>query len=258
MMKNALIAVAAVAALAAGGAASIGAASAQPGPAAAVIRPVMDGKAKASKFLGEDDLRPERTLPAPPPEGSAATADELAELHRIQASRSPERFAQAKADDADATENIEAFLGVLGPQFDLPRLPATAAFFKDLRSEDSSAAKRAKAYFQRTRPWAADRTIVGCEHGDDAKKTSYPSGHATMAFAHAAALAQLVPSRAPAVLARAADYSESRLVCGAHYRRDIVAGQALGTVLFVKLMEKPAFRAEFDAALAELRAAGIQ
>ena len=32
-------------------------------------------------------------------------------------------------------------------------------------------------------------------------------------------------------MARAADYAENRLVCGMHRRRDIQAGQVLGTVV---------------------------
>jgi len=251
-MRRVLIAFAAAAVLAAG----LGAASAQPGPAA-VVPMAMTAKTPVSKFLGADELRPEQTLPAPPADGSPAAHEELAELHRIEKTRTAARFEQAKQDAADATENIQAFLVVLGPGFQLDRLPATAAFFNDLRNEDSSAAKRAKTYFQRTRPWASDSSLKGCDHGGDAVKSSYPSGHATMAFAHAAALALLLPAKAQDVMARAADYSESRLVCGAHYRRDIVAGQALGTVLVVKLLEKPAFRAEFDAAHAELKAAGL-
>jgi acid phosphatase (class A) len=78
-----------------------------------------------------------------------------------------------------------------------------------------------------------------------------------MAYATAGILVRLQPAKAQAILARAADYSENRLVCGAHFRRDIVAGQALGTLLAAELMEKPAFRAEFDAAQAELRAAHL-
>jgi hypothetical protein len=43
----------------------------------------------------------------------------------------------------------------------------------------------------------------------------------------------------------------------ARYRRDITVRQALGSVLVVRLLEKPVFRAEFDAAHAELQAAGL-
>ena len=209
----------------------------------------------ASRFLDPDALRPEQILPPPPADDSPAARAELAELHRIQAARTPGALARALADDKN--EDVTAFAAVMGPGFQLDRLPATAALFKDLRAEDSAAAKRAKAYFLRTRPWAADPTIVGCPHGDDAVKSAYPSGHTTMAFAAAAALVRLHPARSQEILARAADYAENRLVCGHHYRRDITAGQTLGTVLLIKLLEIPRFRAEFDAAGAELRANGL-
>lgn len=254
-MKRTLIAFAGVVALVAG----LGAASAQPGPAAipAAGAMSMTVKAPSSKFLSADELVPAQTLPAPPADGSAAHKDELAELHRIETVRTAAQFARAKVDADDATENVVAFAEVMGPGFQLDKLPATDTLFKDLRREDSAAAKRAKAWFQRTRPWAYDATLHGCPHGDDTAKSAYPSGHATMAYATAGVLARLAPEKAPAILARANEYSENRLVCAAHYRRDIVAGQTLGTVLAQKLLDKPAFRAEFDAAQAELKAAHL-
>lgn len=210
-----------------------------------------------SRFLGADELRPELTLPPPPAPGSPAARAELAELVRIEKTRTPTQFARAARDARDATENVLAFQGVMGPAFDLQRLPATAKLFHDLRHEDKAAAKRSKAYFRRLRPWIVDPSLRTCPHGDDTARSSYPSGHATMAYAEGGILARLDPSKAQAILTRAADYAEHRLVCGAHFRRDIVAGQALGTALDVALMDKPAFRAEFDAARAELAAAHV-
>ena len=207
-----------------------------------------------SKFLQPADLDPALILPRPPKDDAAATLEGLAELHRIEASRTPERLAQARHDDE--LEDVRAIADVLGPAFDLERFPATATLFADLRNEDSVAAKRAKKLFERTRPWSADATLNPC-HKDDAIKSSYPSGHATMGYAAGAMLADLMPGNAGIILGRAADYAESRLVCGVHYRSDIEASQVLGTVLVVKLMEKPAFRAEVDAARAELTAAHI-
>ena len=92
---------------------------------------------------------------------------------------------------------------------------------------------------------------------DDPPQSSYPSGHATMGFAMAVVLAQLSPQRAPAFMARAAEYADNRLVCGMHFRSDVVAGQALGTAMALKLMATPAFQPEFDAAAREMKAAGF-
>ena len=66
-------------------------------------------------------------------------------------------------------------------------------------------------------------------------------------------LASLVPARSQEILARASQYAERRLICGVHYRSDIVAGQQFGTVLALKLMQKPEFQALMTVAQAELK-----
>jgi membrane-associated phospholipid phosphatase len=84
---------------------------------------------------------------------------------------------------------------------------------------------------------------------------SYPSGHASVAFSLGVVLAELMPEKAQAILTRSSEFAEHRLACGVHFRSDIVAGQQFGTALALRLMEKPAFKAEMDAARAELRSA---
>ena len=144
----------------------------------------------------------------------------------------------------------------LGPGFDPTGFTATAGLFEDLRREDNLAAKRAKAFFERERPFLNDKDLNVCDDGHD-RKNSYPSGHATMGYAAAAVLANLMPGNAQILLARSADYAESRLYCGVHYRADIDAGHVLGSVLVERLMAKPAFRSEVEAARAELTVAHI-
>jgi acid phosphatase (class A) len=78
-----------------------------------------------------------------------------------------------------------------------------------------------------------------------------------MGYSAAAVLANLMPGNAQVILARASDYAESRLVCGVHYRGDVDASQVLGNVVVARLMAKPAFVAEVEAARAELTAAHI-
>jgi acid phosphatase (class A) len=221
----------------------------------ALAAAVAAGGAQAqSKFLQPADLDPALVLPPPPGDDAPAAVEGRAELHRLAAARTPERLAQARHDDE--VEDVTSIADVLGPAFDLQRFPATAKLFADLRNEDSVAAKRAKAYFERERPFLNDMALDVCDDGHD-RKNSYPSGHATMGYAAAAVLANLIPGNAQVILARASDYAESRLYCGVHYRADIEAGQVLGVVLVDRLMTKPAFQAELEAARAELTAAHI-
>jgi membrane-associated phospholipid phosphatase len=56
---------------------------------------------------------------------------------------------------------------------------------------------------------------------------SFPSGHSTYAYTEALVLALLVPERYPQLVARAAEYSNSRIIVGAHYAMDVLAGRTL-------------------------------
>ncbi len=202
-----------------------------------------------SKFLETSDLDPALILPPPPKDDAPSAVEGRAELHRLAAARSPERLERARHDDE--VEDVRSIIDVFGPAFNFERFPDTTQLFADLRNEDSVAVKRAKAYFKRERPFLNDRELDVCDDAHD-MKNSYPSGHATMGYATAAVLAQLMPGNAQLFLARANDYAESRLYCGVHYRADIEAGQVLANVLVAKLMTKPAFVAELEAARAEL------
>ena len=210
-----------------------------------------DAAKPVARFLSASELDVSRILPGPPAAGSSLAASELTELRVLTAGSSSEALAHAQSDDV--TEDVSIFAEAMGPGFDLKALPATARLMAQVRVEEKLAASGAKARFRRARPWTLDDTLKTCSRGD-AVLTSYPSGHATMGFSMAVVLADLAPSHAPALLARAQDYAQSRLVCGMHFRSDIVAGQVLGTAVALELLRNPAFKADRDAAAAELAA----
>jgi undecaprenyl-diphosphatase len=64
---------------------------------------------------------------------------------------------------------------------------------------------------------------------------SFPSGHATVAFACATVLALAVPRLALPLFALAALVAWSRVYVGVHYPLDVLAGAALGVVLAVAI-----------------------
>ena len=203
-----------------------------------------------TKYITHAQYDPSRLLPPPAADGSVKTKEEIAELHRIENARTPAQLERAVYDDK--TEDASIFAEVLGPIFDLAKLPATAHMFADIRADEKAAAAEAKEFFKRTRPWLADQTLNSCNKNDK-PKSAYPSGHATMGYSFAVVLASLVPEKSQAIFARAAEYAENRLVCGAHYRTDIVGGQVLGTVVGIAMMNNPAFQSEMRAAAEELK-----
>lgn len=208
----------------------------------------------AASLLTAADLDPAQVLPPPPAPGSAQASAELAELRAIEKDRTPEMLAAALHDGK--TKNASIFAAAIGPAFDLDKLPATARLMHEVREAEKDAADRAKDHFLRNRPWIVAPDLKGCGKDDDTPRSSYPSGHTTMAYSMGAVLARLMPDKAPAIMARSASYAQSRIVCEVHFRSDVTAGEALGLVVAERLMLKPRFRDEFAAAHAELAAAG--
>ena len=205
-------------------------------------------------LLSPEAVDAARLLPPPPQPGSPRAAAELAELRRIAAEATPERMAQARWDDDH--EDPSLFQPLLGAAFDMKALPRTAALLQLVQTDAGAAATAAKKVFQRRRPWAVDATIKSCDP-DDKPLTSYPSGHATLGYALALTLAQAMPERSQALLARASDYAYSRLVCGSHFASDTAASQALASAMIATLRTEPAYRAKVEAARQELQSAGL-
>jgi acid phosphatase (class A) len=209
---------------------------------------------KVLMALTSQDIDARRLIPPPPTEDSARQARDLAEVKAVIAASTPKRRAQAKWDDDH--EDPSMYEATIGGGFELQKLPATAALMAVVMNDQSIAASAAKKAFPRKRPWAADRTIATCDP-DDKPLTSYPSGHATMGYTVGVVLATLIPEKASAIQTRAADYAESREVCGSHYSSDAEASHVLGTALAIELLNTDSLRPKIDAARAELRAKGF-
>ena len=200
-------------------------------------------------LLSPAEIDASRFLPPPPAAGSVDEKAEFQELKAIAARSTPEELTQAAHDAKDETPDI--FNTALG--FDIATKPQTFKLLCMVVEEEDVDTKVPKAYFHRVRPYSADPSIKICEPVKPGKAAnSYPSGHSSLAFSMGVVLASLVPEKSQAILARSAEYAEHRLVCGVHYRSDIVAGQQFGTILALRLMQNPAFRAQMDLARAEL------
>ena len=199
-------------------------------------------------------IDPQAVLPPPPAPGSAQAAAELAELHAMQARRTPAEMAAAEQEGDD--KSLSIFSSAAGHDLDPARLPATAHLLDLIRTIGQASVGRGKVEFRRPRPWIVDPTIVHCTQGTD-PLSSYPSGHATFAYSEAGVLAQLIPARRGAILARAAHFAESRIVCEQHFRSDVTAGEALGLLIAEQAASRPELATAYAAARRELTAAGV-
>jgi acid phosphatase (class A) len=217
----------------------------------ALILGLMWSASADAGILDPAGVEASRFVPPPPADGSADTKAEFAELRAIAARSSPQELAAAARDARD--EKPDLFNSTVG--FDISALPETNKLLMMVVEEEGADVKAAKKYFHRVRPYSADPTIKTCEPVKPGKAAnSYPSGHASLAFSTGVVLAALLPAKSQAILARASEYAEHRLVCGVHFRSDIVAGQQYGTIVALKLMDNPAFQAQMAKARAELAA----
>jgi acid phosphatase (class A) len=202
-------------------------------------------------FVSPDNINLTRLLIAPPARDSAQTAAELEELRAIQRARTPERLALADADARQ--ENVWRFAGVMGAGFTAERLPRVAALFAVLVEDEDVTTDGPKHDFARPRPYQVINDLASpCPRPSSG---SYPSGHATIGYYMAGVLASMVPERRDAIMARAWEFAESRLVCGVHYRSDLEAGRISGIAMAAVALSSPRFQEPYTQARSELRAA---
>jgi len=203
-------------------------------------------------MLDPTSVAPGQFLPPPPAENSAAAIAEMKEVNDIIARSSPADIAAAAKDDAD--EGPDIYNAVLG--FDVKDRPQTLKLLTMVADEEETDTKRAKTFFHRKRPWVIDPAVKTCTLETlNQIPNSYPSGHASLGYSLAVVLTHLMPEKSQAILSRAAEYAEHRLVCGMHFRTDIVASQQYGTILALRLMENAAFMQQMEKAKAELHQA---
>jgi acid phosphatase (class A) len=188
--------------------------------------------------------------PPPPKDGPEDKADMKAVLD-AQAAASDARKAQALAD-SDETVYV-MFTQVLGEKFNAAATPKAALMFERIGESEDDTLDTAKPFFGRVRPWIANPEVKAI--AKPTKSASYPSGHTTRVTIDAIMLSAMVPEKKAEIWARAQDYAQSRIIGGMHFPSDIAAGWRTGTAMAAVMLQNPVFKADFDAAKIEVRAA---
>ncbi|WP_353230671.1 Ca2+-dependent phosphoinositide-specific phospholipase C [Novosphingobium sp.] len=190
-----------------------------------------------------------RILPPPPPGDSAVARADRALFAETRHLAGTPRWQIAINDvHSDAFDHFACALGVQLTDRTAPML----ARLLD-RAGTAGVVDPVKRYYQARRPYIGThapicqpRTAALAANGD------YPSGHAAGGWMEALVLAELAPDRASAVLARGRAFGESRMICGAHSRSAVEAGWLAGAAATAALHANATFRADLDAARAEL------
>ena len=194
-------------------------------------------------------------LPPPPAPGTEAMeGDEAARTAAIALKGTPRHALAVTHANRDHGNTVNAFQCAFGTAISAEGTPRLYRLLARLRLDVRAASYPAKMHFKRPRPFVVHRTRT-CFKEDEAMARgdwSYPSARGAVGWAYAFVLSDLRPDRADAILKRASDFGESRLICDQEWESDLDAGRTVATVMVGKLRENSAFQEDFAAAQKEV------
>lgn len=196
-------------------------------------------------YLGADRLPDSVALvPPPPAEGSPGMALDLA-VSATARRAGPARWEQAIADsDVGFPQAMRIFSCAL--RFDIAEhsTPALYQLLRRSRTDAAASVDAAKDHYRRPRPFMVNDAPVCTpeKQAGLAGNGSYPSGHAAIGWAWALILAELVPDRSDALLAKGLSFGESRMVCNVHWQSDVQQGQLMAAATVARLHGDADFR----------------
>jgi len=203
-------------------------------------------------YLAETDADFANLLPAPPADGSARDQSDMQALLALQKTLTPERLERIQADTQQSVYQVAG--EVLGPTFTKDRFPLAGAFFDKVNKDSAAGVGAIKRKYKRLRPFQASKEVQSPPNIAAASQgPTYPSGHGTFGAEVAILLSMMVPEKRSELFARGWQYGEQRILSGVAYPSDWEAGHIGATVMITLMLQKPEFRADFDAAKAEVR-----
>ncbi|WP_333571996.1 acid phosphatase [Sphingomonas sp.] len=188
-------------------------------------------------------------LPPPPAAGSAAATLDMAVFRATRKLEGSPRW-QIAADDV-TNDPLGRNACAMQMVLDAKRAPVLARLLA--RARTGPVVGKVKAAYQVPRPYLREEGPI-CEPKTAhlAGNGDYPSGHTANGWLEAQILAQVMPDKASAILARGRAYGESRAICGSHSKSAVEAGYMAGAAVFTVLQTSPAYQRALDAARKEV------
>ena len=208
----------------------------------------------ASGYLAGREVDFQTFLSGPPPVDSLWDRADQGLVEAFQAVDD----ARWQLADLDANALYPRFEQAFGRQIDKKTSPALVKLLDRAIDDVDATAAAAKDHFHRPRPFQRLQLQRVCDKSSPPKPedhpthgNSYPSGHSTHGWAVAMILARVAPDRSEALMARAQEYEESRLVCGMHFPSDVEAGHEVAVAVIAHLDASSEFQADLNKARKE-------
>jgi acid phosphatase (class A) len=196
-------------------------------------------------------------LPPPPLADSAAFALDGDIYRKTRALRSTPRWELATED---ANMMFPKAAGIFSCALNAPiteeDMPHLYMLLRRTLTDAGLSTYTAKSQYMRTRPFVIYKEASCTPDQEKVLMTdgSYPSGHAAFGWAWALILSEIAPEQTDALLARGLAFGQSRVICGVHWQSDVIEGRLIGAGTVARLHADPVFRADLEAAKAELAA----
>jgi acid phosphatase (class A) len=196
-------------------------------------------------------------LPPPPAEGSTAFSLDEEIYRKTRALRGTPRWALA-TEDANLMfpQAAGTFSCALNAPITQEETPHLYVLLRRTLTDAGLSTYSAKDHYNRPRPFAVLNETSCTPDQEKHLRTngSYPSGHTAIGWAWALILCEIDPEHTDAILARGLAFGQSRVICGVHWESDVIEGRLVGAGAVARLHADPAFRADLEAAKAELAA----
>ncbi|MBU1378801.1 MAG: phosphatase PAP2 family protein [Alphaproteobacteria bacterium] len=200
-------------------------------------------------------------VPPPPTAGSSAQARDDDGAKAAVALHGTPRWDLATQDaDLSFPNAAGTFSCALGVPVTEAATPKLYQLLRRTLADFGLSTYPTKTKYQRARPFTVNGAPM-CTPALDAglrKDGSYPSGHAAIGWGWALVVAEVDPERAEAILARGRAFSESRMICNVHWASDVEEGRTMASATAAKLHAQAEFRADVEAARAEVAAVRAQ
>jgi len=204
-------------------------------------------------------------LPDPPAMGTVAFAYDVNQ-HIVNSKKRSTSEGQSAIEDIELS--IERMCTIYSPAFGKTISQTATPHIYQLIDRTFLTGKPAyslaKAKYVRLRPFYQLNEHTAYIPGEDQANfeqfvsTSYPSGHSSQAWLTAMVLAEINSSSAEAVLARAYQYGQSRVITGYHWQSDVESGRLLASAIYAHLHASDEFMKMMDLAKKEYQLTSYQ
>lgn len=212
-------------------------------------------RASDEPYLSESDLpNSAEYLPEPPAELSCQMSCDIVSYNEGKLYRSQAEGEQAVEDITYSADRFcEIFSKVLGQELSASKTPAIYELVLRVHPSGNAATQKAKGAYRRQRPYVyMDEPTSYPADEDHLRDTgSYPSGHASGSWLMGLVLCEVTRTQQDALMARAFEFGQGRVITGYHWQSDVNYGRVVGSAVYVTLHNNQDFLDQMKKAIQE-------